>query len=150
MKARLVERQCIDLMKYDEKDCIKSCFQYFYPVILKGDANLQSSPVQEVMKTPYFPVWLQAKVAMSLNNTVNNLTSHTSMGGRKTEVQTYPGLGVFLSFIDFSLHSSFNQLSVKNEECIFNLCKNVLSVPKVLSVAIKHFPLQLCIHFLKQ
>lgn len=58
--------------------------------------------------------------------------------------------GFFKAFIDFSLHSSFYQLSVKNEECIFNLCKNVLSVPKVLSVAIKHFPLQLCIHFLKQ
>lgn len=55
----------------------------------------------------------------------------------------------FKAFIDFSLHSSFNQLSVKNEECIFNLCKNVLSVSKVLSVAIKHFSLQLCIHFLK-
>lgn len=95
MKARLVERQCIDFMKYDEKNCIKSCFQYFYPVILKGDANLQSSLVQKVMKTPCFQVWLQIKVATSLNDIVNNLTSFTSVGGRKTEVQTYPGLRVF-------------------------------------------------------
>lgn len=89
-------------------------------------------------------------MAKSPNDTVNNLTSLTSMGRRKTEGQTYPGLVFLKAFIDYSLHSSFNQLSVKNEECIFNLRKNVLSAPKVLSVAIKHFPLQLCIHFLKQ
>lgn len=88
-------------------------------------------------------------MALNPKDTVNNCTLLISMGGRKTEVQTYPVLDFFKAFIDFPLHSSVNQLSVKNEECIFNLYKNALSMPKVLSDTIKHFPPQLYIHFLR-
>lgn len=155
-KASLLGWQYMDFMNSEKKkekkkkNCAHSSLQYFYPIVLE-------------CQTPFFPCTKSARLSVAwcryrprghwiqkIQLEVNNCTSLVSMGGRKKEAQTYPVLLFFFkAFIDFSLHSSFNQLSVKNEECIFNLYKNVLLRPKVLSDTIKHFCPQLCIHFLR-
>lgn len=48
-KASLLEWQCVTSCKLKKKNCVKSCLQYFYSIVLKRDVKPHSSLVQEVL-----------------------------------------------------------------------------------------------------
>lgn len=96
----------VDFMPAEEKELCKKLPPIFLPYPIKRDVKARSSLVQAVLRALCCLMRLQAKVALNPKGTVNSCTSLTSMGRRKTEVQTYPGF-LFFSQSFYRLFSAF-------------------------------------------